>query len=96
LTFGGRYRQVQVELTHEPRVEKILEQLAEFLYKNAELVKYKQEVPNLWHCIYTGVLEANSSKHKIFKANLEERIKQNILETGIDPRINGPPEHIAK
>ena len=32
----------------------------------------------------------------VFKRNLNELIAKNIAETGVDPRIIGPPEHIAK
>ena len=37
----------------------------------------------------------SSYEAQVFKKNLDMLIKENIQETGFDPRIGGPPEHIA-
>lgn len=50
---------------------------------------------NFWKNILNGVLNEMSSEHRIFKTNLDILILENIAETGIDPRLEGPPEHIA-
>jgi hypothetical protein len=41
-----------------------------------------------------AILDPKSQENRVFRANLDELIKQNIEETGIDPRVEGPPEHI--
>lgn len=68
--------------------------MKEYLYKNATLIDYRTELPDYWLQIYKAVMADQSQEHLIFKSNLDEMIAENIKQTGIDPRIAGPPLHI--
>jgi len=41
------------------------------------------------------VICTSSYEAQVFKKNLDTLIEENIQETGFDPRLEGPPEHIA-
>jgi len=41
------------------------------------------------------VICGSSYEAQVFKKNLDTLIEENIKETGYDPRVDGPPEHIA-
>jgi hypothetical protein len=64
------------------------------LYKNDGFIKFSEEELDYWGKIYLGVTKDRSAERKIFKRNLDELIQQNIKESGVDPRIAGPPIHI--
>jgi hypothetical protein len=57
--------------------------MEEFFYKNAKPMKFGVQ-KDYWTLCLTAVLNSNSSEHKVFKTNLDARIKQNYEETGID------------
>jgi hypothetical protein len=73
----------------------LLGDLSEFIYKNANLIDFSQEPAHCWESIFKAVLNSQCNEHRIFKKNLNTLIEQNIKELGYDPRVNGPPEHIA-
>jgi hypothetical protein len=68
--------------------------LTEFIYKSGHKVNYSEEKPRLETFIYNAIFTKSSQQHKIFRANLDTLIKENIEETGIDPRVTGVPDHI--
>lgn len=97
-TFGQRARPVKVRLEFVRNQEKVLRALTEFLYKNAKLIRFderKLQADDCWRSIFRAILDEKSTAHKVFISNLEQLIIQNIKESGLDPRILGPPEHIA-
>lgn len=55
---------------------------------------FNTERPDIQSTLGKAVLEPSSSEYKMFRRNLDEIIEKNLEETGIDPRINGPPSHI--
>ncbi len=59
------------------------------------MMEFSTERPDYWKTIVSAVLSSQSSEHQIFKSNLDVLIQENIKETGVDPRILGPPSHIA-
>jgi hypothetical protein len=58
-------------------------------------MEFNEESPDFWESIWKAVICGSSYEHKVFKKNLDNLIAENIAETGFDPRIEGPPEHIA-
>ena len=50
---------------------------------------------NLWKNITNAIINSSSYEYLVFKHNLGDLSARNINETGYDPRIEGPPEHIA-
>jgi hypothetical protein len=84
---------VKHEYTTEPT--NILNDLTEFIFKHAKLMDFSEEQPNYWKTIVSAILSTSSYEHKVFKSNLDILIQENITETGVDPRIAGPPSHIA-
>lgn len=94
--FGRRNKVIKVRLEYITEPTELLQDLTEFIYKNAPLIDYDDEPANLWLTLLSAVLSSQSSEHLIFKRNLDELIAENIKETGVDPRIEGPPKHIAE
>jgi hypothetical protein len=78
-----------------PEPTQLLEEITEFIFQHAKMMVFSEEKQDFWKTIVSAVLSTSSYEHQIFRANLDELIKENIQETGYDPRINGPPEHIA-
>ena len=72
----------------------MLKELTEFIFKHAKTMQFGPK-PDLWKVILSAVLSETSYEHEIFRANLDVLIEENLAETGIDPRIGGPPDHIA-
>lgn len=60
------------------------------------MMDFSTEPPDLRTCLCQGVLNSSSYEYKQFRFNLDQIIKANIKETGIDPRVNGPPDHIKQ
>jgi len=56
---------------------------------------FSEEKPEYWKTILSAILSTQSYEHKVFKSNLDILIEENYAETGVDPRVNGPPSHIA-
>ena len=73
----------------------ILNDLTEFIFKHAKLMDFSEEVPDYWKTILAALFSSQSYEHKVFKSNLDILIQENIDETGVDPRVDGPPSHIA-
>ena len=92
----GRKKKVKVRLDYITEPTELLGDLTEFIYKNAPLIDYDEGPGNLWLTLLSAVLSSQSSEHLIFKQNLDKLIEENIKETGVDPRIEGPPKHIAE
>ena len=69
--------------------------MTEFIFKHAKMMEFSDERTDFWKTIYSAVLSTTSYEHQVFKTNLDVLIEENFKETGIDPRIAGPPEHIA-
>lgn len=88
-------RQIRVRQEYTTDPTSILNDLAEFVFKNAKLMDFNDEKPDYWKTILSAILSSQSYEHKVFKSNLDILIKENIAETGVDPRIDGPPSHIA-
>ena len=84
---------VRFDCFSEP--EDLLADLTEFIFKHAKLMEFGDNRPDFWKVILSAVLSETSYEHKVFKANLDVLIEENIQETGVDPRIEGPPDHIA-
>lgn len=84
---------VKFDFYSEP--EDLLADLTEFIFKHAKLMEFGDNRPDFWKVILSAVLSETSYEHKVFKANLDILIEENFAETGIDPRIEGPPDHIA-
>lgn len=75
--------------------QKLLSDLTEYIFKHAKMMEFGEEKIDYWKTIYSAVLSSTSHEHQVFKTNLDVLIEENLKETGIDPRIAGPPEHIA-
>ena len=93
----GRYPEfaVAVRLDYIEDPKDMLKELAEFIYKYAGNPNYDEEKKDLWEGIFNAVICTSSYEVQLFRNNLDMLIKDNIQETGFDPRIAGPPEHIA-
>lgn len=91
-------RPVHCRLDYEPEPQAVIGALTQFIYTNAKLIDFADETvkKNFWVTILNGVLNEASSAHRVFKTNLDVLIKENMEENGgYDPRVDGPPEHIA-
>jgi hypothetical protein len=72
----GRYpgKPVSVRMAHTKDSSDLLRDLTEFVYKNAKLMEFSAEKPNLWNTILTAVLSTSSYEHQVFKQNLDKLI----------------------
>lgn len=97
IRYFGRYPEtaVAVRLTYIDEPKEILRDLAEFIYKYTGQPSYDEEIKDLWTSIFNAVICGSSYEAQVFKKNLDTLIEENIKETGYDPRVDGPPEHIA-
>lgn len=86
---------VKVRCEYEPEPNTLLQSLTEFIYKNAKTMEFGDEQKDYWESIFKAVICTSSYEAQVFKNNLKELIEDNIAETGYDPRIEGPPSHIA-
>jgi hypothetical protein len=71
-----------------------LNQLTEFLFKNAGSIDFNKGPPDYWLTMFKGVVVSLSKEHQVFKTNLDMLIAKNIKEIGFDPRVSGPPQHV--
>ena len=46
--------------------------------------------------IYSAVLCKGTPEYKLFHMSVDKIHNLNVQETGYDPRVDGPPEHIIK
>ena len=89
-------RKVEVRLEYEPDPENLLSSLTEFIFKHAGSIDFSNSPPDSWLTIFKGVTVSLSKEHRVFKTNLEILIRDNIRESGYDPRVAGPPQHVLE
>ena len=95
--FGSNPKQlVKVRLDYEREPENLLAQLTEFLFKNAGSIDFNSGPPDYWLTMFKGVVVQQSKERRVFKKNLDLLIAQNIKDTGFDPRVSGPPQHVLE
>ena len=85
---------VRVRMDYEPEPENLLGQLTEFLFKNAGSIDFNSGPPDFWLTMFKGVVVSQSKERRVFKKNLDLLIAKNIKDTGFDPRLSGPPQHV--
>ena len=74
--FGEKYNPVTVKLRYEPNPGVILNSLTEFVYKQAKLIDFRTEKPQLWVSIFNAILSSESQEHKVFKANVADLVAE--------------------
>ena len=59
-------------------------------------IQYDTSKKSVDSLVYKAVLAEGSQEYKIFHRNLEDIFQEIIRETGVDPRVEGPPDHIKE
>ena len=93
-TFGRSPFLTKVKLQYIKSPRAVLEDLESFVTVEVPLPNFETSKPDLKAFLAKAILDPKSQENRVFRSNLDELIKQNIEETGIDPRVGGPPEHI--
>ncbi len=70
---------VKVEQPREDDPKKVIDDLAEYIYKEAQLMDF-EELPKGWNTITRGILNSGSQEGKIFSANLDAMIEEEWIK----------------
>lgn len=85
---------VKLDYVKEPA--RMLRDLYPFVQNNNRMMNFETKKPDIGHSLYKAVIDKSCHEHKVFQKNLMRLITRNIDETGHDPRIDGPPDHIRE
>ena len=90
----GRSHITSVELPPSKNPDALQDQLVGYIKDGVFPMQFTDRNPPLRKLIYNAVLDKDSQQYKMFRRNLDSVIWDNFMETGHDPRLDGPPDHI--